>query len=98
MSEFHQKEQITMGLLTDPGIERSRFPALLHRYHRPLAFLLYVAGTAWCLALAHNALNHGKLKSNKSFSYSCIFYIYVFFSLLLTLLMRFLHLINKKHF
>ena len=48
-----------MGLLTDPGVERSRLPMFLHKYHRPLAALLYLGGTAWCLALAHNAFNHG---------------------------------------
>ncbi|XP_068203128.1 glycosylphosphatidylinositol anchor attachment 1 protein [Palaemon carinicauda] len=48
-----------MGLLTDPGVERSRFPALLEKYHRPLCVMLYVIGIGWFLALAHNSLNHG---------------------------------------
>ncbi|XP_066963017.1 glycosylphosphatidylinositol anchor attachment 1 protein isoform X3 [Macrobrachium rosenbergii] len=50
---------IDMGLLTDPGVERSRLPALLEKYHRPLCVILYVLGIGWFLALAHNSLNHG---------------------------------------
>lgn len=48
-----------MGLLTDPGMERSRLPALLNKYHRPICVFLYVMGIAWFVALAHNSLNHG---------------------------------------
>ncbi|KAK3878503.1 hypothetical protein Pcinc_016848 [Petrolisthes cinctipes] len=48
-----------MGLLTDPGTERSQLPALLERHHRPLCVTLYIIGLVWFLALAHNSLNHG---------------------------------------
>ncbi|XP_063870072.1 glycosylphosphatidylinositol anchor attachment 1 protein-like [Scylla paramamosain] len=48
-----------MGLLTDPGMDRSPLPALLERHHRPLCVCLYVCGCLWFLSLAHNALNHG---------------------------------------
>lgn len=48
-----------MGLLTDPGMERSRLPALLEKHHRPICVILYVLGILWFMALAHNSLNHG---------------------------------------
>ncbi|KAG7170509.1 Glycosylphosphatidylinositol anchor attachment 1 protein-like [Homarus americanus] len=48
-----------MGLLTDPGMERSQLPALLEKYHRPICVILYVVGIVWFMALAHNSLNHG---------------------------------------
>ncbi|CAL4128148.1 unnamed protein product, partial [Meganyctiphanes norvegica] len=48
-----------MGLLTDPGVERSAVPAMLERHHRPVCLLLYLAGIGWFLALAYNPLNHG---------------------------------------
>ena len=48
-----------MGLLTDPGVERSAVPAMLERHHRPVCLLLYVAGITWFLALAYNPFNHG---------------------------------------
>ncbi|MPC13666.1 Glycosylphosphatidylinositol anchor attachment 1 protein [Portunus trituberculatus] len=48
-----------MGLLTDPGMDRSPLPALLERHHWPLCVCLYICGCLWFLSLAHNALNHG---------------------------------------
>ncbi|MCL4131688.1 UNVERIFIED_CONTAM: hypothetical protein GTU68_055066 [Idotea baltica] len=48
-----------MGLLTDPGVEKSMIPAFLFSYHRLLAVLFYVIGIVWFLGLAHNSLNHG---------------------------------------
>lgn len=48
-----------MGLLTDPGMERSRLPAILEKHHRPICIVLYVVGIIWFVALAHNAFNHG---------------------------------------
>ncbi|KAK7006502.1 Glycosylphosphatidylinositol anchor attachment 1 protein, partial [Halocaridina rubra] len=48
-----------MGLLTDPGVERSRLPAMLEKHHRPICLTLYVLGIIWFLALAHNNFNHG---------------------------------------
>lgn len=49
-----------MGLLTDPGVEKSMIPAILFSYHKILATLFFLIGIIWFLGLAHNNLNHGK--------------------------------------
>lgn len=57
-----------MGLLTDPSVEGGWLGNKLLAHHKVLSTLLYLAGTAWFLTLAHNSMNHGQWRIESVYS------------------------------
>lgn len=49
-----------MGLLTDPNPGQGKFTKLLLSTRGRLCTLMYIAGIAWFLCLAHKNFNNGK--------------------------------------